>query len=107
MSDHANVATAEFWAVADALLAEDGVVQGTVMNFPCLRQGTEFFGMPHHETGSAVLKLPRERVAALVAAGIGQPFGPGGKVFKEWVLVPKEHRDRWLDLLREARTFVS
>ncbi len=100
-------ATATFWEVAEPLLSEEGVVTGSIMNFPCLRQGKEFFGMPHHETGDAVLKLPRERVAELVAEGVGQPFGPGKKVFKEWVLVSQEHRDRWLELLQEARAFVG
>ncbi|MCA9488942.1 MAG: hypothetical protein KC621_03445 [Myxococcales bacterium] len=115
MSDHANVkgskrdvtATEDFWEEASTLLGETGVVRGTIMNFPCLRQGTEFFGMPHHETGDAVLKLSRQRVAELVAEGVGRPFGPGGKVFAEWVLIPKAHRERWLELLREARAFVS
>lgn len=113
--DHANVkgthrddaACEAFWAVARPLLDVPGVVQGTIMNFPCLRQGTEFFAMPHHATGAAVLKLPRERVAELVNEGVGQPFGPGAKVFKEWVLVSHDHRDQWLELLHEARAFAG
>lgn len=112
--DHANVkgskrddaACEAFWQLAAPLLDEDGVVQGTIMNFPCLRQGKEFFAMPHHETGDAVLKLPRERVAELVAEDVGRPFGPGKKVFKEWVLVPRAHEGRWLALLHEARAFA-
>lgn len=115
MPGHANVtgskrdleATREFWEVVEPLFDEPGVVAGTLMNFPCLRRGKEFFGMPHHESGDAVMKLPRTRVAELVAQGVGQPFGPGKKVFKEWVLVDKAHKDQWLPLLREARAFVS
>lgn len=115
MSDHANMkgtrrnieATEAFWAIARPLLDEPGVVEGSIMNFPCLRQGTEFFGMPHHETGDAILKLPRERVAALIAEGVGRPFGPGGRVFKEWVMIPRTHEDRWRALLDEARAFAS
>lgn len=115
MPEHANMvgtkrnmeATKVFWDIARPLLAEDGVVEGSIMNFPCLRNGKEFFGMPHHETGDAVLKLPKTRVAELIADGVGQPFGPGKKIFKEWVLVGQEHRDQWVDLLQEARAFAA
>lgn len=96
-----------FWEATLPLQAEPGVEEGTMMQFPCLRSGGEFFAMPHHETGDAVLKLPADRVSALVEAGVGEPFGPGKKVFKEWVLVPATHADRWLDLATEARAFVD
>ena len=96
-----------FWERTLPLLAEDDVEEGTMMQFPCLRSGGEFFAMPHHQSGHAVLKLPAGRVTALVDEGVGQPFGPGEKVFKEWVLVDSAHEDRWLDLVHEARRFVN
>ncbi len=96
-----------FWDATFPLLAEDDVEEGTMMQFPCLRTAGEFFAMPRHQTGDAVLKLPADRVAQLVAEGVGQPFGPGEKVFKEWVLVSADHDDRWLDLAREARAFAN
>lgn len=96
-----------FWDVAEPLLGHADVEEGTIMNFPCLRAGGEFFGMPHHETGDAILKLPKERVAELIDEGVGHPFGPGTKVFKEWVLVEAAHDDRWFALLEEARAFVA
>ena len=47
--------------------------------------------------GAFVLKLPRERVASLVAAGQGQAFDPGhGRVMKEWVRVDRRARPRRL-----------
>lgn len=96
-----------FWDRMVPLLAEEGVDEGTMMQFPCLRSGGEFFAMPHHETGDAVFKLPADRVRTLVDDGVGEPFGPGGRVFKEWVLVPTAHDEQWLELAREARVFVD
>ncbi|MDE0803687.1 MAG: hypothetical protein OSA99_10220 [Acidimicrobiales bacterium] len=46
-------------------------------------------------------------MSELVAEGTGQPFGPGEKVFREWVLVDSTHEDRWVDLVHEARWFVN
>ena len=53
------------------------------------------------------MKLPKERVAELVAAEEGNPFGPGGKIFKEWIAIPKQDRKRWGALLREGIKFVA
>jgi hypothetical protein len=93
--------------LVEPLTAEKGVELGSIMGFPCLRARGEFFGMPHHATGELVCKLPASRVRELVAEGVGQAFGPGKKVFKEWVLVGREHETRWLQLLREAMTFAA
>ena len=56
--------------------------------------------------GSLVLKLPRDRVAALVSAGEGTPFRNGrGAAMREWVaLGPDDAAD--LALAREALAFV-
>ncbi len=54
-----------------------------------------------------MVKLPKERVDALVASGIGRPFAPAGRVFKEWLSVPKPDRRRWRALLREGLAFAS
>ncbi|HEX4445297.1 MAG TPA: TfoX/Sxy family protein [Polyangiaceae bacterium] len=57
--------------------------------------------------GSLVLKLPKERVAALLAAGEGAPFDTGGgRVMKEWVVLRLPER-AWLALAREAQAFVG
>jgi hypothetical protein len=54
-----------------------------------------------------VVKLPKDRVAALVAEGVGTPFDPGhGRLMKEWLTVVSPEAS-WLDLAREAHAFVS
>ena len=57
--------------------------------------------------GELVLKLPGERVAALIAGGEGQPFRNGkGQPMREWVVVPAGEPDSAVRLGREALAFV-
>lgn len=56
---------------------------------------------------TVVVKLPEDRVDALVAAGAGEPYDPGhGRRMKEWIALRGDTR-RWLALAREAHAFVS
>jgi hypothetical protein len=97
-----------FWELAAELQKDDArVAEGTIMNGPCLRVGKEFLALVDYKGSGLVVKLPRERVAALIDAGIGAPFAPAGKVFKEWLSVPIPDRTRWRDLLREGLAFVG
>jgi hypothetical protein len=58
--------------------------------------------------GSLVVKLPRQRVDALVAAGEGRPFEPGpGRVMKEWLELGVASRQDWAALAQEAMAFVG
>jgi hypothetical protein len=57
--------------------------------------------------GTLVVKLPRERVVALVASRIGKPFDPGhGRLMKEWLTLTSP-RTSWIDLAKEAFEFVN
>lgn len=57
--------------------------------------------------GTLVVKLPRDRVAALVAAKVGKPFDPGhGRLMKEWLTVTEVNAP-WIVLAREAHAFVG
>ena len=90
--------------LANALLGEPGVVEGTMFGMDCLKVGGRVFAGSWR--GGVVVKVPRERVAELVAAGDGAPFDPGmGRVMREWVLVADP--GAWEPLAREAHAFVG
>ena len=97
-----------FWQLAAELQSEDSRIQeGTIMSGRCLRVGKEFLALVDYKGSGLVVKLPRARVTELIEAGVGQPFAPAGKVFKEWLAVPKSDRRRWRTLLREGIAFVG
>src|SRR6202795_2034102 len=57
--------------------------------------------------GHFVVKLPEERVDALIAAGKGTRFDPGrGRLMKEWLVVIGDHKS-WVPLAREARKLLG
>ncbi len=56
--------------------------------------------------GTLVVKLPHERVAALVEQGVGEPFDPGhGRLMKGWLRVTSAQAS-WEGLAKEAFTFM-
>jgi hypothetical protein len=96
-------------ALADALAGEPGVALpddagGRGFGSAALKVEGRIVAMA--VGGSLVLKLPRDRVAALVSAGDGTPFRNGrGAAMREWVaLGPDDTAD--LALAREALAFV-
>jgi len=95
-----------FWELAAPHLASPGIAESTMMGSRCLRVGGEFTGMIDVRTGELILKLPRERVDALVASGKTEPFAPNSRVFKEWTLVPHGDRRAWKRLIDEAVAFA-
>lgn len=77
------------------------------MGFPCVRVDGEFFASLDHRSGDLVVKLPKKRVTELVEEGIGVPFAPAGRTFKEWVAIPDADESLWGDLMTEAMDFVG
>jgi hypothetical protein len=58
--------------------------------------------------GRLLLKLPRERVDALIESGVGERFSTGaGRPKKQWVTIGAEHAKLWQPLADEARQYVS
>jgi hypothetical protein len=98
---------ARFANLVRALADEPGVDVGGRRGFGrgTLQVGGRIFAMASHDR--LVLKLPRERVAALIAAGAGGPFDAGkGKPLAEWLALDDADDATLLDLAREAATFV-
>jgi hypothetical protein len=96
-----------FWEIAEALKhMEPDVVEGTIMNGRCLRVGKQFLALVDYKGSGMVVKLPRDRVDSLIESGAGRPFGPAGRIFREWVSVPEPDRPLWESLLAEGITFV-
>jgi len=96
-----------FWELAEPLLADPAITRSTMMGLPCLRLDGRFFASVDRSTQALLVKLPAERVGALIAAGHGEPFAPSGRVFREWAALPRADRRRWRTLLNEAKRFAA
>lgn len=97
-----------FWELIDELQSDDPRIEdGTIMGRRCARVSGEFLAAADLKVSGLVVKLPRDRVDQLIADGVGSPFAPTGKTFREWVSVPKPDRRRWRALLREGIAFVA
>ena len=58
--------------------------------------------------GNYVVKLPKERVEELINSGDGLPYDPGnGKIMKEWVIIPEEYGNKWIEYASEAKKFAK
>lgn len=94
-----------------ALIEEFAAVQGVEppragrrFGSTALKVGGSIFAML--VDGRLVVKLPRERVAALMSSGVGAPFDAGkGPPMKEWLTVLDE--TAWAALAHEALRFVG
>jgi hypothetical protein len=85
---------------------DDAVAQGSMFGAITLTIGGKGFVM-QTKKGELVYKLPREKVAELVAAGGGVAWDPGhGRAMKEWVSVLPEKVDV-VGLAKEAKAFVG
>lgn len=103
-----DAAEARYAALVDTLVAEPDVTLSTKKGFGegTLQVQGGIFAMLTR--GRLVVKLPRQRVDALVAAGEGERFDPGrGRVMKEWLSLDPASELDWLALAREAMAFVA
>ena len=93
--------------LTDDLLYDPAIGRSTMMGYPCVRRAGRFFASFDTRAGALVVKLPRGRVAELLAEGLGEPFAPNGRVFREWVTIPDVEPKVWEQLLAEARDFAG
>lgn len=94
--------------IIQALAATPGVTQaeGMFRASGQLRVNNRIFAMLVN--GKLVVKLPRDRVDGIIAAGEGVRFDPGhGRIMKEWLTVGMSSREDWMSLAREALAFVG
>ena len=98
-----------FDALVDELLATDGVAPpgpGRGFGSSALRFQNKIFAMLVR--GRLVVKLPKARVDALVAAGDGVRFDANkGTPMKEWLTLDPASRIDWSALATEAMDFVG
>ncbi|MDP9025418.1 MAG: MmcQ/YjbR family DNA-binding protein [Candidatus Eremiobacteraeota bacterium] len=102
-----------FAAIVAALSAEPGVmlpsraVAGKPRRFgdETLRVDGKIFAMLSR--GTLVVKVPRQRVDALIAKNDGITFDAGrGRPMREWLAVDPSEKVDWLAIVREAFVFV-
>jgi hypothetical protein len=105
--ENVNAARRLYDGLTDDLLYDPVVGRSTMMGLPCVRRAGRVFAAFDTSSDSLVVKLPRERVAALIAGGTGEPFAPNGRVFREWVTIPEPDRGGWERLLAEARDIAA
>jgi TfoX/Sxy family transcriptional regulator of competence genes len=92
-------------AVAETFDASSASRQPRKFGSNGLKVDGRLFGL--FTQGTLVVKLPKERVAALVAKGDGKPFDPGhGRLMKEWLTVVSPKLS-WSALAKEAHAFVA
>ena len=96
-----------FWDLVEPMYADPAVRRSTMMGLPCVRLDGRFFASLDRRSGALLVKLPPGRVGQVIASGHGQPFAPAGRVFREWVAVPRPDRRRWRSLLAEARDHAA
>lgn len=95
-----------FASVVGAMLSEPKVTQSKMFGSTVLKVAGKVFAML--VKGKLVVKLPRERVEALISSKDGEHFDPGhGKLSKEWLAVKSGSKTDWLELAREAKGFVA
>ncbi len=95
-----------FAAVVRAFIRDQRITfGGQGIGSRALKLDGKMFAMLN-SAGSFVVKLPRARVATLVAAGRGWHFDPvHGRPMKEWLVVDGRPTS-WLSLAREAYEYA-
>jgi hypothetical protein len=108
-----NSAARQYRRIVRALRNFDGVTtpdtNATARGFgaSALKVHNKIFAMISSR-GEFVVKLPRNRVEALVAAGVGERFDGGrGRPMKEWLAIRESAQREWLALAKEALFYTG
>ena len=109
MSQQTVTPEERYAALVEEFLGDTDVEQsGKGFGSDALKVRGKIFAMLSSQ-GRLVVKLPRQRVDALVASGDGERFDPrrDGRVMKEWLALAPTSPLEWLPLAQEARAFVA
>ena len=102
-------ATHRFEEVSEALIKHPGVSVGSGrkgFGASALQVNGKIFALLSSRQ-QFVVKLPKQRVALLVASAVGKPFDPGhGRLMKEWLALDQASDLSWVALAEEALAFV-
>ena len=96
-----------FDAVAERLVREDDAIElGRALHNQGLKASGKLFAFVTR--GELVVKLPADRVAALIATGDGRPFDANkGRPMREWVALSPADEAACEAHMREAASFVA
>lgn len=95
-----------FNSIIKAMIKMRGVTQSKMFGSLSLKFKGKVFAM--EVKGKLVVKLPKERVDAMIAVGNGEYFDPGhGRLMKEWIAVEPAGNSSWLGLAKEAKEFIG
>jgi hypothetical protein len=100
------VLTPDLAELMSAVAGLPGVTLGKALHQPGLMADGKLFAFPYH--GDLVLKLPADRIDALIESHEARRFERGqGRPMREWIVLPAASRSDWHGLVREAYSFVS
>jgi TfoX/Sxy family transcriptional regulator of competence genes len=86
-------------------LVDPEVETSRMFGTDCLKVGGKVFAMEFR--GQLVVKLNKDRAAALVAGGQAAVFDPGhGRPMQQWIAVPASSPLSWQALAAEAKDCV-
>ena len=102
-------AQASFDRLVATMADRDGVTLGSGrrgFGSGALTVGGRIFAML--SAGQLIVKLPADRVSALIASGEAAPFDAGkGRPMKEWAAIRPNTDEQWLACAEEAYVFVT
>ncbi|GAA3095958.1 hypothetical protein JOF29_004192 [Kribbella aluminosa] len=104
--DGRESARALYDELTDDLLYDPAIGYGTIMGHPCIRLAGRFVTCLERNGTGLILKLPADRVTAVIADGTGVPFTANRAPMREWVTIPTADRAVWQTLLEEAVAFA-
>lgn len=108
MSEQSTTSEERYARLVEIFLGKPDVTQeGKGFGSTALKVNGKIFAML--AGGKLVVKLPRSRVDALIAAGAGERFDPrhDGRLMKEWLTLETASEAEWLALANEALEFVA